>query len=117
MTHELNRHFHDDNNPAHILSVSPKGCEPAGIALDALGPTYMRLAAEHSIDPAPMRRVAVISAGTLDSLPHNGAVVTLLAVCGSTHAKSYVDIVMGGIVGALVALVAVIALGSLFGSF
>jgi hypothetical protein len=31
-----------------------------------------------------MHRVAVIGAGTLDSLPHNGAVVTLLAVCGST---------------------------------
>jgi H+/gluconate symporter-like permease len=44
-------------------------------------------------------------------------VVTLLAVCGSTHAKSYFDIVMVGIVGALVALVAVIALGSLLGSF
>ena len=64
------------------------------IALDALGPTYMRLAAEHGIDPALMHRVAVIGAGTLDSLPHNGAVVTLLAVCGSTHAKSYLDIVM-----------------------
>ena len=87
------------------------------IALDALGPTYMRLAAEHGIDPALMHRVAVIGAGTLDSLPHNGAVVTLLAVCGSTHAKSYLDIVMVGIVGALLALVAVIALGSLFGSF
>ena len=35
--------------------------------------------------PALMHRVAVIGAGTLDSLPHNGAVVTLLAVCGSTH--------------------------------
>jgi H+/gluconate symporter-like permease len=44
-------------------------------------------------------------------------VVTLLAVCGSTHAKSYLDIVMVGIVGALVALVAVIVLGSLLGSF
>ena len=39
------------------------------------------------IDPALMHRVAVIGAGTLDSLPHNGAVVTLLAVCGSTHAR------------------------------
>ncbi|MBV8193476.1 MAG: GntP family permease, partial [Alphaproteobacteria bacterium] len=87
------------------------------IALDALGPTYMRLAAEHGIDPALMHRVAVIGAGTLDSLPHNGAVVTLLAVCGSTHAKSYLDIVMAGIVGALLALVVVIALGSLIGSF
>jgi len=37
--------------------------------------------------------------------------------CAARHAKSYVDIVLGGIVGALVALVAVIALGSLFGSF
>lgn len=87
------------------------------IALDALGPTYMRLAAEHGIDPALLHRVAVIGAGTLDSLPHNGAVVTLLAVCGSTHARSYGDIVMTGIVGALIALIVVILLGSLFGSF
>ena len=64
-----------------------------------------------------MHRVAVIGAGTLDSLPHNGAVVTLLAVCGSTHGKSYFDIVMVGIVGAILALVAVIVLGSVFGSF
>jgi H+/gluconate symporter-like permease len=87
------------------------------IALDALGDTYLRLAAEHGIDPALMHRVAVIGAGTLDSLPHNGAVVTLLAVCGSTHRESYFDIVMVAIVGAIVALVAVIALGSMFGSF
>ena len=55
-----------------------------------------------------MHRVAVIGSGTLDILPHNGAVVTLLAVCGSTHRESYFDIVMVGIVGAILALVAVI---------
>ncbi len=87
------------------------------IALDALGPTYMQLAAAKGIDPALMHRVAVIGAGTLDSLPHNGAVVTLLAVCGSTHRASYFDIVMVGIVGAVIALVAVIVLGTTFGSF
>jgi H+/gluconate symporter-like permease len=87
------------------------------IALDALGTTYMRLAAENGIDPAIMHRVAVIGAGTLDSLPHNGAVVTLLAVCGSTHRESYLDIVMVAIVSAIIALAAVIALGSVFGSF
>jgi H+/gluconate symporter-like permease len=87
------------------------------IALDALGATYVRLAAEHGIDPALMHRVAVISSGTLDSLPHNGAVVTLLAVCGSTHRESYLDIVMVAIVGAIIALVGVIVLGSAFGSF
>ena len=87
------------------------------IALDALGGAYMRLAAEQGIDPALMHRVAVISAGTLDSLPHNGAVVTLLAVCGSTHRESYLHIVMVAIVGALLGLVAVIGLGTAFGSF
>jgi H+/gluconate symporter-like permease len=87
------------------------------IALDALGDTYLRLAAEQGIDPALLHRVAVIGSGTLDSLPHNGAVVTLLAVCGSTHRESYLDIVMVAIVSALLALAAVIALGSAFGSF
>ncbi len=87
------------------------------IALDALGATYLKQAVELGIDPALLHRVAVIAAGTLDSLPHNGAVVTLLAVCGSTHRKSYLDIVMVAIVGAVIALVAVIVLGSLFGSF
>ena len=87
------------------------------IALDALGETYLRLASEANIDPALLHRVATISAGTLDSLPHNGAVVSLLAVCGLTHRDSYRDIVMVGIVGALIALLAVILLGSQFGSF
>jgi H+/gluconate symporter-like permease len=59
----------------------------------------------------------VIGSGTLDILPHNGAVVTLLAICGCTHRESYFDIVIVGIVGAVLALVAVILLGTLFGSF
>ncbi|MGE4371505.1 MAG: GntP family permease [Xanthobacter sp.] len=87
------------------------------IALDALGPTYMQIAHDIGMDPALMHRVAVIGSGTLDSLPHNGAVVTLLAVCGVTHKEGYLDIVMAGIVSAILALVAVIALGSVLGSF
>jgi H+/gluconate symporter-like permease len=87
------------------------------IALEALGGPFMQMAAELAIDPALMHRVAVIGAGTLDSLPHNGAVVTLLAVCGTTHKESYVDIVMVAIVSAILGLVAVIVLGTMFGSF
>jgi H+/gluconate symporter-like permease len=64
-----------------------------------------------------MHRVAVIGAGTLDTLPHNGAVVTLLALCGASHRDSYFDIVMVGIVGPVVALIAVIGLGAALGSF
>ena len=87
------------------------------IALDALGETYMRLAHEMGTSPELMHRVAVISSGTLDSLPHNGAVVTLLAVCNLTHRDSYLDIVMVAVAGAIIALIAVIVLGSAFGSF
>ena len=87
------------------------------IALQSLAATYMELAQTLGIDPALMHRVSVIGAGTLDSLPHNGAVVTLLAVCGSTHREGYMNIVVVGIVGPIIGLAAVIALGSALGSF
>jgi H+/gluconate symporter-like permease len=87
------------------------------IALDALGRTYMAIAAQTGVSPALMHRVAVIGSGTLDLLPHNGAVVTLLALCGAKHSGSYLDILMTGIVSAVLSLVAVIFLGSIFGSF
>jgi hypothetical protein len=87
------------------------------IALDALGETYMRLAAEAGIEPALLHQVAAIGSGTLDSLPHNGAVVTLLAVCSATHSKSYLDFFMVAIVGPFLALAAVILLGTALGSF
>jgi len=87
------------------------------IALDALGDTYLQIARTAGIDPALMHRIAVIGSGTLDSLPHNGAVVTLLAVCGSTHRKSYFDMAIANIVGPIIALAVVILLGSMLGSF
>ena len=77
----------------------------------------MRQATELGIDPARMHRIAVIGAGTLDTMPHNGGVVSLLAVCGSTHHESYFDIAMVGIAVPMLALIGVIALGSAFGSF
>jgi H+/gluconate symporter-like permease len=87
------------------------------IALDTLGATFLQRAAEIGMDPAVLHRVAVISSGTLDSLPHNGAVITALAVCGSTHKEAYKDMFIVAIVGALLALIIVVALGTLVGSF
>lgn len=57
-----------------------------------------------------------MSSGTLDSLPHNGAIVTLLAVSKTTHRESYFDIVIVGIIGPLLALAVVIVLGLVWGS-
>jgi H+/gluconate symporter-like permease len=87
------------------------------IALDALSDTYVGIASQLGISPALMHRVAVIGSGTLDILPHNGAVVSLLALCGTTHRESYFDIAMVGIIGSLLALGVVIGLGSILGSF
>jgi H+/gluconate symporter-like permease len=87
------------------------------IALDVLAATYLDLASQLGIDPGLMHRVAVIGSGTLDTLPHNGAVVSLLALCGTSHRDSYFDIIMVGMAGPILALIVVIAMGSLLGSF
>jgi H+/gluconate symporter-like permease len=87
------------------------------IAMNALGETYAELAKVAGIDPALMHRVASISSGALAMLPHNGAVVTLLAICGATQRGSYREIMMVGLVGPLLALTVVIVLGKLFGAF
>ncbi|MNN35917.1 hypothetical protein D3C81_1497850 [compost metagenome] len=39
-----------------------------------------------------MHRVASIAAGGMDTLPHNGAIITLMAVTGLTHRQAYGDI-------------------------
>ncbi|MEA3643691.1 MAG: GntP family permease [Lamprobacter sp.] len=87
------------------------------ITLQALGDTYAELGAAAGIDPELMHRVASIASGGLSSLPHNGAVVTLLAIAGVSHKGSYRDIAVVMIGGTLVALITIIVLGLLFGSF
>ena len=44
------------------------------------------------IPPEVLHRIASLSCGGLDTLPHNGAVITTLAICGLTHKESYKDI-------------------------
>jgi H+/gluconate symporter-like permease len=87
------------------------------IALQTLGATYIKMAAAAGISLDLMHRVTAIAAGTLDCLPQNGAVITLLAICGLTHRDSYLDILATGVVAPMLSLVALIILGTLFGSF
>jgi H+/gluconate symporter-like permease len=44
------------------------------------------------MSPDILHRVAAIASGGFDTGPHNGAIITLLAVCGLTHRESYPDI-------------------------
>ena len=56
------------------------------IALPEIAPTYL----ERGVEPEQLHRVVAISSGALDSLPHNGYVVTTIrAICGESHQNAY----------------------------
>lgn len=87
------------------------------IALNTMGDHYLQLASQFGINPELMHRVASIASGGLDALPHNGAVITLLVICQLTHRESYKDIFVVAVAVPMLALIAVIVLGTLMGSF
>jgi len=87
------------------------------IALSTLGDTYLQMAQTAGISPELLHRVASMAAGGFDTLPHNGAVVTLLAITNLTHRSSYADIFVVAVVIPSIATIAVIILGTMFGSF
>ena len=84
-----------------------------GIALEALGAQYLEIAQATGIAPEAFHRIASMASGGLDTLPHNGAVLTLLAVTALTHKDSYKEIF---VVGSLIPIAAVIS-GIILGNF
>lgn len=78
-----------------------------GIVLETLAPKYLAL----GLNPELVHRIAVISAGVFDALPHNGVVITSLAVCGLTHKNAYRHIWMTHCIATLLALVVIIPVG------
>ena len=87
------------------------------IALDALGATFVDLAAATGVSLDAMHRVTTMASGALDALPHNGAVITLLTVCKISHREAYGDIFIVACAIPMLSLVVLITLASLFGSF
>ncbi|MEE9220401.1 MAG: GntP family permease, partial [candidate division NC10 bacterium] len=87
------------------------------IALDTLGAAYVNLANEAGISLELMHRVTAVATGGLDSLPHNGAVITLLAICSLGHREAYKDIFVVAALIPIAALILLIALGGYLGSF
>ena len=87
------------------------------IALQTLGGTWLEMGRAAGIAPDLLHRVTAIATGGLDALPHNGAVITLLGICKLTHRQSYLDIFVVAVAVPVLALVSVVTLGSLFGSF
>jgi H+/gluconate symporter-like permease len=62
------------------------------IALAAMADQFKAAAEAANIPFEVLHRVAAMASGGMDSLPHNGAVITLLAVTGLTHREAYGDI-------------------------
>jgi H+/gluconate symporter-like permease len=58
-----------------------------------------------------------MASGCMDTLPHNGAVISLLAICKQSHRESYTFIFANSLAFPLMVLAVVITLGTLFGSF
>ncbi|AHE97611.1 GntP family permease [Thioalkalivibrio paradoxus] len=87
------------------------------IALSTLGETYLEMAQAHGISPELLHRVTAVATGGLDTLPHNGAVITLLAITGLTHRQAYFDLAMTAMLVPFLSLIVLITLGTLFGSF
>lgn len=85
-----------------------------GIALSAMGEQYYKAAEQFNIPLEVMHRVVAMASGGMDSLPHNGAVITLLAVTGLTHKQAYSDIFAVTIIKTL-AVFFVIAIYSITG--
>lgn len=62
------------------------------IALEVMGKQYLEIANTIGLSPELLHRIASMASGGMDTLPHNGAVITLLAITGLTHRQSYKDI-------------------------
>ena len=85
------------------------------IALDAFGAQLLEMAAQTGISPEALHRVVAVASGGFDTLPHNGAVITLLFATKMTHKQSYVHIGMCTVIIPTIASIVIILLHTLFG--
>ena len=93
-----------------ILSgVAGSGTGGMGITLTSMASQYL----EMGLDPEVLHRVATLSSIGLDSLPHNGAVVVLLTLCGMSHKDSYKQIFVTTVVITLFVAAIGIILGTI----
>lgn len=81
-----------------ICGITASASGGLTITLDALSSTFIEMSQLLNISPEVMHRIASLASGGLDTLPHNGAVITTLAICGLTHKNSYKDIFVTSVI-------------------
>jgi H+/gluconate symporter-like permease len=75
-----------------LAGVTGSASGGMSIALAAMAEQFIHAAQTARIPLEVLHRVAAMASGGMDTLPHNGAVITLLAVTGLTHKTSYLDV-------------------------
>ena len=92
-----------------LAGVTGSASGGMSIALSAMADQYNAAIVAMNIPPEVMHRIVAMASGGMDTLPHNGAVITLLAVTGLTHKQSYKDIFAITIIKTLAVFVAIAA--------
>lgn len=91
-----------------LSGAAGSGSGGLGIALEAMASKYLAM----GINPEILHRIGSAASVGLDSLPHNGAVITLLTISGLTHKEAYKHIFVSTVVITLIGLAVVIGLGT-----
>lgn len=86
---------------AALAGITGAASGGLAIAMETLANTYLAL----GVDPEVLHRIATIASGGLDSLPHNGAVITTLAVIGLTHKDAYKHIFVVSVIAPIIAAI------------
>lgn len=98
---------------AVISGITGSSSGGLSITMETLGEQLAQLATEQGISLELMHRVTAMASVSFDSLPHNGAVLTMLMVCGMTHRLSYKDVAVVTIIIPLATLAIMLGLNAL----
>ncbi len=78
-----------------------------GIIMETLVPKYLAM----GLSPDLIHRIAAMASGGFDAMPHNGVVITTLAVAGLTHKNAYKHLFFGHVVADTLGLIVALPVG------
>lgn len=96
---------------AVISGITGSSSGGLSITMQTFGEQLTQMAQDQGISLEFMHRAMAMASVSLDSLPHNGAIVTLLLVCGLTHRQAYKDIGMVTVLVPVAGVLTVLGLG------
>ncbi len=93
-----------------VAGITGSASGGLAIFMETMGPALLST----GVNPEALHRIASIASGGLDSLPHSGAVITMLTVMGLTHKEAYKDLGVVACIIPIIALIVAVFIGMLF---